>query len=68
MLDARENAAYTYVFVRMVFALVSVILAVVGNGVAIEEIPKEIISETAYISLALAAAQAKNSLVDFMAA
>jgi hypothetical protein len=68
MLYAGEDAAYTYVFAEMVPALTIVISAVAGNSMAVKEPPKGIISETAYAALASAMAQAKNNLVDFMAA
>jgi hypothetical protein len=68
MLHARKNAAYTYVFIRVVPALTIVISAVIGNNMAVRESPKKIVSETAYAALILAVAQARSSFVDPIAA
>jgi hypothetical protein len=68
MLDAGEDTAYTYVFAGVVPALAIVTLAVAGDGVAVREAPEGIVSEAAHAALAPAAAQARSSLVDPMAA
>jgi hypothetical protein len=68
MLHAKEDAAYIYVFIRIMPALTIVIFTVTGNSVAIGKSPKRIISETAYTALILAVAQARNNLVDPMTA
>lgn len=68
MLHAGEDAAYTYVFAGVVPALAIVTSAVAGDGVAVREPPKGIVSEAAYAALAPALAQARSSLVDPMAA
>jgi hypothetical protein len=68
MLNAREDIAYTYVFAGVIPALISVILTVTDNSVAIRKAPERIVSETTYTALVLAAAQARSSLIDFMAA
>jgi hypothetical protein len=68
MLHAGEDAAYIYVFARIVSAFVIVISAVTGNDVTVREPSKGIVSETAYVTLILAVAQAKSSFIDLMAA
>ena len=68
MLDAGEDAAYTYVFAGVVPALALVTLAVAGNGMTVREALEGIVSETAHAALILAAAQARSSLVDLIAA
>jgi hypothetical protein len=68
MLDAREDTTYIYVFAGVIPALTPIIFTVAGNGMIVREIPEGIVSETAHITLVLAAAQARSSLVDFMAA
>jgi hypothetical protein len=67
MLHAKENATYTYVFIKIVPAFTIIISTVIGNNVAIGKPPKKIVSKTAYIALALTAAQARSSLIDPMA-
>jgi hypothetical protein len=64
MLHAGEDAAYIYVFTKIMPALAIIISAVVDNNVAIKKPLKGIVSETAYITLAPAVAQARNSLID----
>jgi hypothetical protein len=47
-------------------ALTIVISAVTDNDVIVRKPPKKIVSETAYIALALVVAQARNSLIDLI--
>ena len=68
MLNARKDAAYTYVFTGVIPALTPITPTVIDNNVIIKKAPEKIVTETAYITLALAAAQARNSLVDLIAA
>jgi hypothetical protein len=49
-------------------ALTIVIFTVIGNNVTIGKSPKKIVSEAAYVALVLTVTQARNSLIDFMAA
>jgi hypothetical protein len=49
-----------------VLALAIVIFTVVGNSMAVGKPPKGIVSEAAYAALALAVAQARSSLIDFI--
>jgi hypothetical protein len=64
MLNAREDAAYTYVFTDVMPALTIITLAITGNGVTVREAPERIVSETAHATLTLTAAQARNNLID----
>ena len=50
----------------MIPALILVILAVIGNSIAVGKAAEEIVSETAHVTLILAAAQARNSFIDFI--
>jgi hypothetical protein len=68
MQDAGEKTTYTYVFTGVMPALILVTLTVTGNSVAVEKTAEGIVSETAHATLASAAAQARSSLVDPMAA
>jgi hypothetical protein len=56
MLYAKEDAAYIYVFAEIMPALILIIFTITGNGIIIGKPPKEIVSETAYATLILAAA------------
>jgi hypothetical protein len=68
MLDAEKDTAYTYVFAGVIPALISVTLTIIGNNITVRKAAEGIVSETAHITLALAAAQARNSLIDLMTA
>jgi hypothetical protein len=48
-------------------ALALITPTVTGNDMAVREIPERIVSKTTHAALTLAAAQARNSLIDFMA-
>jgi hypothetical protein len=50
----------------VISALALIIFAVIGNNIIIRKTPEGIVSETAYIALILTAAQARNSLIDFI--
>jgi hypothetical protein len=67
MLNVRKDITYIYVFTGVIPALTLVIPTVTGNNVAVREFPEKIVSKTAYVTLVLAAAQARNSLIDLMA-
>jgi hypothetical protein len=56
MLDAGEDVTYIYVFIGVMLALALVIFTVADNSVVVREVPERIVSETAYVSLILAAA------------
>jgi hypothetical protein len=66
MLDAKENATYTYVFAGVASALIPVTLIIAGNSMVIKKGPEKIVSETAHIALILTATQARNSFIDFI--
>jgi hypothetical protein len=68
MLNAKEDTANTYVFINVIPALIPIIFTVTGNSMAVREAPERIISETTHITLISAAAQARNSFVDPIAA
>jgi hypothetical protein len=68
MLHAGKDAAYIYVFTKVMPALASVTFTMTGNNVTIGKPPKEIVSEAAYVTLALAATQARNNFIDFIVA
>jgi hypothetical protein len=68
MLHAGKDAAYTYVFTKIVPAFAIVTSAVTGNNIVIKKPPKGIVSETAYTTLALTVAQTRNSLIDLITA
>jgi hypothetical protein len=52
----------------VISALAPVIPTIAGNNMAVREVPERIVTEAAYTALALAAAQARSSFVDLMAA
>jgi hypothetical protein len=64
MLNAGEDTANIYVFAGVMPALTPVIFAVTGNNIIIKKVPEEIVSETTHATLALAATQARSSLVN----
>jgi hypothetical protein len=68
MLDAGKDIANIYVFTGVMPALTLITFTVIGNNMAIRKAPERIVSETAHITLISAAAQARSSLVDPMAA
>jgi hypothetical protein len=68
MLHVRKNAAYTYVFTKIMPALAIIISAIAGNNMTVRKPLKRIVSETAYATLILAVTQARNSLVNLITA
>jgi hypothetical protein len=68
MLNAREDIAYIYVFASVISALALVTFTVIDNNMIIRKVFERIVSETAHITLALAATQARSSFIDSIAA
>jgi len=66
MLDVKEDTANIYVFAGVIPAFIPVTLAVTGNNITVKKAPEGIVSETAHITLVLAAAQARSSFIDPM--
>ena len=65
MLHVGKDAAYIYVFIKIMPALALVTFAVTDNDIIVGEPPKGIVSEATYAALVLAAAQARRSCLCF---
>jgi hypothetical protein len=68
MLHAKKDITYIYVFIKIMPALTIVIFTVTGNDITVKKSLKKIVSEAAYTALAPVLTQARNSLIDLIAA